>query len=59
MKVGDLVKVKWPNPTIGIVLKIIQFGKVKSRFAEVCLTNGHLATYRIENLETASCKSEI
>ena len=56
MKVGDLVKVKWPNPTskdphIGIVLKKIQFGKVKSRFAEVCLINGHHATYRIDNLE--------
>ena len=56
MKVGDLVKLKWPNPTsknphIGVLLKIIQFGKVKSRFAEVCLINGHRATYRMDNLE--------
>ena len=61
MQVGDLVKVKYPNPTskhprIGVVLEFLQWGVVKSRFARVALTDGHLATYRIDNLEVASCK---
>ena len=61
MKVGDLVKVKWPNPTskdpaIGVILEIKRWGHSKSEFARVAHTNGHIGTYRTDNLETASCK---
>ena len=61
MKVGDLVKLKYPNPTsnhprIGVVLEFLQWGQVSSRFASVCLMDGHRATYRIDNLEVMSCK---
>ena len=62
MQVGDLVKVKYPNPTskhprIGVVLEFLQWGAVvSSKFARVCLIDGHLATYRIDNLEAMSCK---
>ena len=57
MQVGDLVRVKWTNPTvkdpnIGVVLERIQFGK--SKFAKVTLTNGYIATYRLSNLEVIS-----
>jgi len=60
MQVGDLVKIKWPNPTskhphIGVVLEFLQWGVVTSIFARVCLMDGHQATYRIDNLE-ALCK---
>ena len=61
MKVGDLVKVKYPNPTskhphIGVVLEILQWGQISSKFARVALTDGHLATYRTSNLRVVSCK---
>jgi hypothetical protein len=61
MQVGDLVKVKYPNPTsnhphIGVVLEFLQWGVVTSKFARVCLMDGHRATYRIDNLEVMSCK---
>jgi len=60
MKVGDLVKLKWPNPTskdpdIGVILQIIQYGAVKSKFAKVGHPNGHTGTYRTTALE-ALCK---
>jgi len=56
MKVGDLIKVKYPNPTskdphIGVIVEFLQWGVVKSKFARVCLINGHRATYRLDNLE--------
>ena len=61
MKVGDLVKVKYPihevhqhrhpkAPHIGVIIEFVQWG-VKSKFARVCLMNGHRATYRLDNLE--------
>ena len=61
MKVGDLVKIKWASRTsrekIGVVLEFLQWGAVvSSKFARVCLIDGHLATYRIDNLEAMSCK---
>ena len=60
MKVGDLVKIKWASRTsrekIGVVLEFLQWGQVSSRFASVCLIDGHRATYRIDNLEAMSCK---
>ena len=58
MQVGDLVKVKWTEPTdpnMGIVMETIQYGSVPSKFAKVILTNGHVATYRVETLEVI-CK---
>ena len=58
MQVGDLVKVKWTEPTdpnMGIVMERIQYGGVPSKFIKVTLTNGHVATYRIETLEVI-CK---
>lgn len=60
MQIGDLVRVKWANPTVkdprmGIVTKIIQYGSLPSKFIEVTLTNGYVATYRIETLEVI-CK---
>jgi len=61
MQVGDLIKIKYPNPTskhprIGVVLEFLQWGVVTSKFARVCLMDGHRATYRIDNLEVMSCK---
>ena len=62
MQVGDLVKIKYPHidkthPRIGVVLELVQWGAVvSSKFARVCLMNGHRATYRIDNLEAMSCK---
>ena len=60
MQVGDLVRLKWENPTVkdprmGIVTKIIQYGSLPSKFAKVALPNGYIATYRIETLEVI-CK---
>ena len=58
MQVGDLVKVKWTEPTdpnMGIVMETIQYGSVPSKFAKVTLTNGYVATYRVETLEVL-CK---
>ena len=60
MQVGDLVRVKWTNPTVknpdmGIVTKIVQYDGVPSKFINVTLTNGYFATYRIETLEVI-CK---
>ena len=59
MQVGDLVRFKLENPTakdpLGIVTKIIQYGSVPSKFIEVSLSNGYIATYRIETLEVI-CK---
>ena len=60
MQIGDLVRVKYPNPTVkdprmGIVTGIIQYGSLPSKFIEVTLTNGYIATYRISNLEVI-CK---
>ena len=58
MKVGDLVKVKWANPTskekIGVLIMFQRFGG--SEFAKVFHTNGYTGTYRSSNLEVASCK---
>jgi hypothetical protein len=57
MKVGDLIKIKYPNPTskhphIGVVLEFVQWGVVvSSKFVRVCLMDGHRATYRVDNLE--------
>ena len=60
MQVGDLVKVKWTNPTstdpnVGIVIQTIQYGSLPSKFAKVALPNGYVATYRLDNLEVI-CK---
>ena len=58
MQIGDLVKVKWTEPTdpnMGIVMEIIQYGSVRSKFAKVTLTNGYVGTYRVELLEVL-CK---
>ena len=45
MKVGDLVKVKWANPTskekIGVLIEFKRYRKSKSEFAKVFHTNGH------------------
>ena len=58
MKVGDLVKVKWANPTskekIGVLIVFIRFGG--SEFAKVFHTNGYTGTYRSSALEVVSCK---
>ena len=58
MKVGDLVKVKWANPTskekIGVVIRFQRFGA--SEFAKVFHTNGYTGTYRSSALEVVSCK---
>ena len=59
MKVGDLVKVKWANPTskekIGVLIEFKRYRKSKSEFARVAHTNGHIGTYRTTALE-ALCK---
>ena len=59
MKVGDLVRVTWMNPTsrdpsTGVIIEFKRFNT--SEFARVFLTNGHIATYRTSNLEVVSCK---
>ena len=58
MKVGDLVKVKWANPTskekIGVLIMFQRFGG--SEFAKVFHTNGYTGTYRSSALEVVSCK---
>ena len=58
MKVGDLVQVKWANPTskekIGVLVVFKRFGG--SEFAKVFHTNGHTGTYRSSALEVVSCK---
>ena len=56
MQIGDLVKVKWTNPTstdpnVGVIIQTIQYGNLPSKFAKVTLTNGYIATYRLDNLE--------
>ena len=57
MKVGDLVKVKWANPTskekIGVLVVFQRFGG--SEFAKVFHTNGYTGTYRSSALEVV-CK---
>ena len=59
MKVGDLVKVKWANPTskekIGVLIEFKRYRKSKSEFARVAHTNGHIGTYRTTALEVI-CK---
>jgi len=58
MKVGDLVKVKWANPTskekIGVLIMFQRFNG--SEFAKVFHTTGDTGTYRSSNLEVVSCK---
>ena len=58
MKVGDLVKIKWANPTskdkIGVLIMFQRFGG--SEFAKVFHTNGYTGTYRSSALEVVSCK---
>ena len=58
MKVGDLVKVKWANPTsdegVGVLIRFQRFGG--SEFAKVFHTNGYTGTYRSSALEVVSCK---
>ena len=58
MKVGDLVKVKWANPTskekIGVLIVFQRYGG--SEFAKVFHTNGYTGTYRSSALEVVSCK---
>jgi hypothetical protein len=61
MKVGDLVKVTWVNPTsrepnIGVLIEFKRYRKSKSEFARVAHTNGHIGTYRSSALEVVSCK---
>ena len=61
MKVGDLVRIIWVNPTsrdpaIGVLLEIIRWRRSKSEFARVAHTNGHIGTYRTSNLRFVSCK---
>ena len=60
MKVGDLVQVKWANPTskekIGVLIEFKRYRKSKSEFARVAHTNGHIGTYRTSNLRVVSCK---
>ena len=60
MKVGDLVQVKWANPTskekIGVLIEFVRYRKSKSEFARVFHTNGHTGTYRSDALEVVSCK---
>ena len=61
MKVGDLVRIIWVNPTsrdpdIGVLLEIIRWRRSKSEFAKVAHTNGHIGTYRTSNLRVVSCK---
>ena len=56
MQVGDLVRVKWHQTdeeerSIGVVIKIVQYGSVPSKFMKVALPNGYVATYRHDNLE--------
>ena len=61
MKVGDLVRIIWVNPTsrdpaIRVLLEIIRWRRSKSEFAKVAHTNGHIGTYRTSNLRVVSCK---
>ena len=54
MKVGDLVRIIWVNPTsrdpdIGVLIEFKRFGG--SEFAKVFHTNGHTGTYRSSALE--------
>ena len=61
MKVGDLVKVIWVNPTsrepnIGVLIEFKRYRKSKSEFARVAHTTGHISTYRTSNLRVVSCK---
>ena len=53
MKVGDLVKVKWANPTskekVGVLIRFQRFGG--SEFAKVGHPNGHIGCYRTTALE--------
>ena len=60
MKVGDLVHVKWANPTskekIGVLIEFKRYRKSKPEFAKVFHTNGHTGTYRTSALEVVSCK---
>ena len=61
MKVGDLVKVIWVNPTsrepnIGVLIEFKRYRKSKSEFARVAHTNGYIGTYRTSNLRVVSCK---
>ena len=58
MQIGDLVRVKWMNPTskdtnVGVIIKLLKHWQ--SEFAKVALPNGYIATYRISNLEVI-CK---
>ena len=62
MQIGDLVKVKLTNPTstdpnVGVIIQTIQYGNRRHGFrvAKVTLTNGYVATYRLDNLEVL-CK---
>ena len=59
MKVGDLVRVKVVNPTsrdpyTGLVVDTVEYGKSHTKFAKIALANGHIATYRLSNLEVIS-----
>ena len=61
MQIGDLVKVKWANPTskdpnIGVLIEFVRYRKLKSEFARVYHTNGYTGTYRSSALEVVSCK---
>ena len=64
MKIGDLVKVRHLNPTskelpIGVIFEFMQvkaatpkqFEVIVSKFARVCLMNGHRDIYRLDELE--------
>ena len=59
MKVGDLVRITWINPTsrepnIGVLLEFKRYSVAE--FARVAHTNGHIGTYRTSSLEVVSCK---
>ena len=59
MQVGDLVKVRVVNPTsrdphTGLVVSTVEYGKSHTKFAKIALANGHIATYRLSNLEVIS-----
>jgi len=69
MQIGDLVKVKYPNPTskdphIGVIVEIMQvaaaspkqFEVIVSKFVRVCLMNGHQTIYRLDELEAVKWK---
>ena len=58
MQIGDLVKVKWMNPTskdanLGVIIELKKHWQ--SEFAKVAHGNGYIATYRLSNLEVL-CK---